>query len=612
MIETIKFITIVPFTENVIFPTLISIIFILGLMLNLKKHMKMFKEYNDNRNNLIYDDWSEPKSFNSVPGILMSIGIIGTFYLIYASLSHFEIDKIDEVSKIITHSIAPAFSVSAFGIFASILYVIFEGIMVLSPYSRRMDKLKLNEDTITYVNIATKQLLTSQKILSATKKQTNTFQSLASFSDGLNEMSQSMLKFGEIAKTLEDTLNPKVLGEVISSALMKEMTPILQNIQNINENVNENSRKIKQFLEEDLKNDVIQPLLESVKSTDNSMQEMKAVLGETSDVMNKTSLGIEKISDNLIILEKSQTDFVINLDKVLDKQRNEFEKTTEVITNTYTSLTNVVSEQIYKFNENSKDITDSFSGLSIEMKEFLIGYKNDYKELLTNQEQAIRETSEKAVEILNKSGEVAANTIIDASNKLQSTLDGVDTSLVKTSETITEKLTEFKNSYTDTLKLFLDSQADELNKVFGEHTEKLQNVVIGFKDTLENDVDNRKILNEDLEKLVKTTNGFVSSTQAMITTAFDEQQSQLINFMENNKLMQSNISNIVDNATSINDNGNTLTKELIDTTANLSKQFNDNQIEILEKYQLNVDEHLKDILNYMAAIIEASHIDNDK
>ena len=608
MIETIKFITIVPFTENVIFPTLISIIFILGLMLNLKKHMKMFKEYNDNRNNLIYDDWNEPKSFNSVPGILMSIGIIGTFYLIYASLSHFEIDKIDEVSKIITHSIAPAFSVSAFGIFASILYVIFEGIMVLSPYSRRMDKLKLNEDTITYVNIATKQLLTSQKILSATKKQTNTFQSLASFSDGLNEMSQSMLKFGEIAKTLEDTLNPKVLGEVISSALMKEMTPILQNIQNINEN----SRKIKQFLEEDLKNDVIQPLLESVKSTDNSMQEMKAVLGETSDVMNKTSLGIEKISDNLIILEKSQTDFVINLDKVLDKQRNEFEKTTEVITNTYTSLTNVVSEQIYKFNENSKDITDSFSGLSIEMKEFLIGYKNDYKELLTNQEQAIRETSEKAVEILNKSGEVAANTIIDASNKLQSTLDGVDTSLVKTSETITEKLTEFKNSYTDTLKLFLDSQADELNKVFGEHTEKLQNVVIGFKDTLENDVDNRKILNEDLEKLVKTTNGFVSSTQAMITTAFDEQQSQLINFMENNKLMQSNISNIVDNATSINDNGNTLTKELIDTTANLSKQFNDNQIEILEKYQLNVDEHLKDILNYMAAIIEASHIDNDK
>ena len=173
-------------------------------------------------------------------------------------------------------------------------------------------------------------------------------------------------------------------------------------------------------------------------------------------------------------------------------------------------------------------------------------------------------------------------------------------------------MTEFKNSYTDTLKGFLDSQADELHKVFGEHTEKLKEVVIGFKDTIERDVYNRKILNEDLEKLVKTTNGFVSSTQAMISTAFDEQQSQLISFMENNKSMQSKLTHIIENATNINDNGNILTKELIDTTANLSKQFNDNQIEILERYQVKVDEHLKDILNYMAAIIEASHINNDK
>jgi hypothetical protein len=81
--------------------------------------------------------------------------------------------------------------------------------------------------------------------------------------------------------------------------------------------------------------------------------------------------------------------------------------------------------------------------------------------------------------------------------------------------------------------------------------------------------------------------------------------------MENNKSMQSKLTYIIDNATNINDNGNILTKELIDTTANLSKQFNDNQIEILERYQIKVDEHLKDILNYMAAIIEASHINND-
>jgi len=612
MIETIKFITIVPFTENVIFPTLISIIFIWSIIQNFISHKKRFREYSNNTNNLIYDDWNEPKSFSGTPGILMSIGIIGTFYLIYASLSHFEIDKIEEVSKIITNSIAPAFSVSAFGIFASILYVVFEKIVVLSPYSRKMEKLKLEHNSITYVNIATKQLLISQKIFNATEEQTKTFQSLSSFSESLQEASEGMKMFGEIAITLEETLNPKVLGEVISNALMKEMTPILNNIQSINENVNENSQKIKKFLEEDLKNEIMIPLKNSVDNTSESMKYIEKALIQTSEAMDKTNKGFDNLNNSLDKLESLQENFVLKLNGVLDKQKTEFEKTTETISNTYILLTNTVSGQIDKFNENSKDITDSFTGLSSEMKDFLISYKEDYKELLTNQEQAIRETSEKAVEILDRSGEVASKTIIDASDKLQSTLDGVDVALIKTSETITEKLTEFKDAYTDTLKQFLDSQADELHKVFGEHTEKLKDVVVGFKDTLENDVDNRKILNEDLEKLVKTTNGFVSSTQAMITTAFDEQQSQLVNFMENNKSMQSKLTHIVDNATDINDKGNSLTKELIDTTANLVKQFNDNQIEILEKYQIKVDEHLKDILNYMAAIIEASHIDNDK
>lgn len=612
ILETVNFITTVPFDENKIFPSSISLIFIGSLILNSINHKKQLNEYSGNINNLIYDDWSEPKSFTGIPGILMSIGIVGTFYLIYVSLSHFEIDKIEEVSKIITESIAPAFSVSAFGIFTSILYVLFEKILVLNPYSKKMEKLKLENNPITYVNIATKQLLISQKILNATEEQTKTLESLNNFSEGLEEMSQSMAKFGNIAKTLDDTLNPEVLGKVIAKAVNEEMSPILNNIQSINENVNDNSNKIKQFLEEDLKNEIMIPLKNSVDNTSESMKYIEKALNQTSEAMLKTNKGFDKLNNSLNKLESLQENFVIKLDGVLDKQKTEFEKTTETITNTYTSLTNTVSNQIDKFNENSKDITNSFTGLSKEMKEFLIGYKNDYKALLTNQEQAIKETSQEAVKILNQSGEVASKTITNASDKLQSTLDGVDIALVKTSETITENLTEFKDAYTDTLKIFLDSQADELNKVFGEHTEKLKEVVIGFKDTLENDVNSRKTLNEDLEKLVEYTSGFVNQTKALLSASASEQQEQLSKFMEHNKTMQSKLTHIVDNATNINDKGNILTKELIDTTANLSKQFNDNQVEVLEKYQVKVDEHLKDILNYMAAIIEASHIDSDK
>ena len=692
--ETIHFIIIVPFTEHKLFPILMYTIAIISLLFSIYMHMKSLKEYRNNIDNFIFDDREEAISSASTPGVLMSIGIIGTFYLIYTSLSNLDGKiEIENMLSVITNSIAPAFSISALGIALSILYIFLEKLFVEFPYERKMKQIKRDSSNIrTYENIATSQLATTQKILVATQEQVNSFEALNDFSKGLGEMSESMAKFGEIANRLDETLNPKVLGEVISSALMKEMSPVLNNIQAITSNVDSNSRKITKFLEVDLKDEIIVPLKDSVDNTSESMKNIEQALNKTSNAMIETNKGFDKLTISLNQLESLQENFVIKLDGVLDKQKKEFEQTTKTITSTYDLLTNTVTEQTKVFEENSQTILTSFTGLSMDMKDFLEGYKKDYKIILEEQQKAIVETKDSAVKILDKSGEKAssliseasntlditlsnvnttllntsetagkllnesgekaselisnasntldktlsevnttlvntsekageileksgqgvANVIDIASNNLDSTLKGIDAALIKTSESITEKLTEFKDSYTETLKGFLDKQADELHRVFGEHTEKLKEVVLGFKDTLEDDVSNRKILNEDLEKLVKTTNGFVSSTQAMITTAFDEQQSQLVSFMDNNKSMQSKLTHLIDNATDINDSGNILTKELIDTTANLSKQFNDNQIEVLEKYQGKVDEHLRDILNYMAAIIEATHLDANK
>ena len=278
-------------------------------------------------------------------------------------------------------------------------------------------------------------------MLEATKKQTKTFKSLSTFSDGLNDMSKSMEKFGDIATTLEKTLNPEVLGNVISKALLKDLNPVLADIKSITSNVDDNSQKITKFLEEDLKNDVIKPLLDSVKSTDNSMKEMKEVLEKTSEVMNETSLGIEKISDNLNKLEESQTKFVKNLDNVLDKQKDEFEKTTTIITDTYKKLTDDILKQTDGFEKNSKIILNSFTDLSKEMKSFLNNYKEDYKVILDEQRIAIKDTSDESIKLLGKSstmikevGVEASILITDASTKLQSNLTDVNNTLILTGE----------------------------------------------------------------------------------------------------------------------------------------------------------------------------------
>ena len=651
IIDIIKFITYIPFEQNFFFPSIILVIFVLSLIQNYLQHQKMFNEYSNNIDNFVLDDWLDITSFKSVAGILMSIGIIGTFYLIYESLSHFDIDNTKETSKMITSNIAPAFSISAFGILMSIFYISFEKLLLLYTYTIKMEDLKSSKKTKTYVDFATQEEQISREILQEIKIQTKTFESLGNFAEGLESMSVSMEKFGKIADNLEDTLNPEKLGAIISKAITTEMTPILNNIEKINLKVSSNSQKITEFLEEDLKNEIILPLKNAVISTDKSMIEMREVLEKTSDVMNETSKGIEKISENLSKLETSQTEFVLNLDNVLDKQKREFENTTQIIERTYTQLNSSVSNQTEQFEKNSHIILKSFTTLSMEMQGFLREYKEDYKVILEEQQKAIVETKDSAVEILDKSGKQASTLITEASTtlnstlsnvnetlvstsekagqildksgqgvadvinmaseNLNSTLSGVDEALVKTSQSIQEELEKFRDSYTEKVSEFLGKQVDVLEVVIGKQTEKLESVVNSFKENLETDVDNRKLLNEELDKLVKRTAGFVASTEATIATAFNEQKSQLSSFLQTNQKMQKELEYIIDNASDINENGNVLTKDLITTTGDLMNQFTKNQKEVLKEYQGKVDEHLKSILGAMLAIIEVSHTTKD-
>ena len=606
--------------EYIVVGLVIVIVFMVSFFRANKLNDEKLKEYENNINNLIFDEYCEPVSLSNIPGILMSIGIIGTFVLIFTGLSNIP-DTLDiaKVLEVMKEKIAPAFLVSAFGILMSIIYTSFEKWFILNKYMKRLEFIKSNNTKIkTYESISSEQLYTSKLILNATEAQTKAFQSFSSFSDGLSDMTISMSKFGEIATTLEKTLNPEVLGKVIAKAVNDEMTPILQNIQNINENVNNNSNEIKQFLEVELKNDIIMPLKNSVDSSSESMKNIETALHKTSEAMIETNKGFDKLNESLNKLESLQDTFVTKLDGVLDKQKEEFLQTTQKINDTYNNLTESVNNQADKFNENSKQITSDFNNISSKMEEFFNGYKKEYEEMLSRQNEAIEKTSNKAIEALDSSknmienaGIEASKVIIDASNQMNNTLNGVDEALVKTSASIKDELEKFKDSYTESLKGFLDSQEEILNQVFKEQTERLANVVDSFRDNLESDVNSRRDLNAELDKLIKQTDGFVSDTKSMIAAGWDTQHQQLKNFMEANQSIEMKLAHLINNATSINENGNTLTKELIDTTANLSKQFNDTQREILEKYQNEVDKNLTDILGAMMNIIEISHMTKD-
>ena len=107
LFKVLNFIAWTPFTQNWVFPILIIGIFFASIWLNYKNNNERFNYYKNNIDNLIFDDYQNGKSFSAIPGILMSVGIIGTFYLIYESLG--DINEKTNMITLIGNHIAPCF-----------------------------------------------------------------------------------------------------------------------------------------------------------------------------------------------------------------------------------------------------------------------------------------------------------------------------------------------------------------------------------------------------------------------------------------------------------------------------------------------------------------------
>lgn len=614
LISTILFITIEPFSNHVIFALLIVTVFVLSLFLVKKRHEKALEEFKTSEYRLVSDDSLDNYPASSTPGILMSLGIIGTFFLISQSLGGIEGSlAIEKIMMIIKSEIAPAFSISAFGILASIIYPFIENIWI-DDYDTKVKELIKDNNVESFQSISLMQHDITKKMLDQLINQSSAFSEMKNFGESLQSLSHHMDKFGKASESLDKTFNPEILGGVISNALMSQMKPVLEKIQTMtaevsesSQNVDQNSKEIKNFLEVDLKEQVVSPLQESMSSMTLSVNSIERALQATTEAMSETNKGFDKLNLGLEKLENSQSHFVENLNEVLERQKDEFKVTTEVIVNTYKTLTDTVSEQIDVFNNNSESITRSFSGLSDEMQTFLNNYKSDYQEVLSKQEKAIESTTEKSISILKTSGEVLVNTVSEASNKLQSTLDGVDEALVKTSSSIKSELEKFKNGYTDSLKGFLDSQEDILNNVFATQTEKLSGVVDAFRDSLESDVLNRKELNNELDELIKRTNAFISGTNSLISSGYEQNLEQLSSLITDSNRAQYKLQTLIEDLSKVSESGHTATEKLVNSLATVQKQFNDNQNEVLTKYQTQVDEHLAQILSYLTAIAQSLH-----
>jgi hypothetical protein len=216
--EIVTFIFLKPFSENPFFTILIYGLFIGSLIYNWKINSQ-YKNRILQSDEVNQEDLDSFKHFSAIPGILMSIGIVGTFFLIYSSLSQFNIDDIQGISRIITNNVAPAFSVSALGVTASILYITFEG-LIISRFKSHLKNKKQTSSEDNYLKLFQEQNNALKTIINGIQEQAEAFKDMKNFATSLQNASAGMEKLGEVSKNLEQILNPEKLGEVIADAAL--------------------------------------------------------------------------------------------------------------------------------------------------------------------------------------------------------------------------------------------------------------------------------------------------------------------------------------------------------------------------------------------------------
>ena len=189
---------------------------------------------------------------------------------------------------------------------------------------------------------------------------------------------------------------------------------------------------------------------------------------------------------------------------------------------------------------------------------------------------------------------------------VKSTLIGVDKSLLKTKDMIEDELKSFRDTYTDSLNGFLKQQGEILDTVLNKNVHQLKELVNYFANSLSEDITKRKILNEELDRLVETTNQFVAEAETSIKGALQGEIEEAKQILDVVKAIDNNFATILGQISNIDDNLTNSFNKLFQHTEVQMEKFTSSHSNVLKEYQISTDSHLNNILSNMVAVFEAS------
>lgn len=452
---------------------------------------------------------AEVSPLRFVPGILIAIGVLGTFYGIQSGLSQMSLSDIGRDSQELLSSsvqllegMKTAFSTSLLGLGTSSLFTI---VLFASQLLRRqhLSQLRRRLDRVAFLE--SPERLLSRLDSEATAQAARTLQEAA---DGIRQ------------------LNPEAIGNAVGDSMKPTFYDIKAALGDLRGEISKDREELLTTLVREQEERLITPIIAELKESNRVTQETNKVIRATAKAVNRLNqeLGevVLKLSGAIETIQRFQTEtleelqnFANDLREILGGFRSDVQQTLKEVAEQIQASVDegirAMQAQQKAFEESAKQAAETFRGIRQELEQALEKQGAEQRQLLTEFTDIMKVTVEEQKEVLVTAGREASALMSGASEKLESTLTNIDEQLQKTRETVQIELERFRLQYQDALEKFFEEQDRVLEETLGKQRDGLKEVLDKTKEIFEAEYERRKEIGEQLDSQITRTTTFVNS-----------------------------------------------------------------------------------------------------
>ena len=562
-------------------------------------------EYFFNKKNMISHLGS--KLFSSIPGMLLGIGLLGTFIGLYFALIQMDVTdvgKLQESIKILINMVGVKFAASIWGLGLSVIFTFIDKVFE-SRLEKQLDRIQVTIDRI-FIRETAEQNLDS--ILVQNTQQTK----------ALNGLATSLTE--KIAAEFNTTLIPKI-------ALMNNHFKNMP--QQISQSINETFQEPLEKLSDTVKNltinqaeksneafeNIIKEFLKELKSAaGNEGEKLKIASSQSQDILLATSEQLQQTFVSMQTMFQNQQTISSARDKKIIEDLNQIKKDQQdMIQKLSVNVTDNISTMNQEVSTNINKLVATIQTISTKQQEVLQQREQKITSGVNSMLSNIEDSMSKQVEDDNKRNRVVIGMLqqISSENKeliteMSSTVSGQMNSLNDNSQQLFEKLITQFDDHIDRVKSSVDS-------ILGNLKTEVQNIdvimsstskqLIGLPSHLEKvsqSTDKLLVFSNDLtqstNKLLQFNSDFISTQENLdkysknILSASDELKSADSHFKESlqtSKILLSDMKNKFEelankNSDTIDEFGNKVDKFMNDYHKHVEKAIKDNIIHQLD------------------------------